>query len=66
MTTDDIDPDPDQRAISDAYPGWTTWGGAIAGLVYAKRDRPQIVVRSTSDEGLRAEIERAERDRRLR
>lgn len=66
MTTDDIDPDPDQRAISDAYPDWTTWGGALAGLLYAKRDRPQIVVRSTSDEGLRAAIERAERNHGLR
>jgi hypothetical protein len=52
--------------ISVDYPGWETWGGALAGLLYAKRSNPQYVVRSTTIEGLRAEIERVERQAGLR
>jgi hypothetical protein len=54
--------------IPDDYPGWLAWEGAIAGLLYARRPRssPPMVVRSTSTEGLRREIESAERERGLR
>ena len=50
------------------YPGWQAWPAALAGLVYARRPRtsPPLVVRSTSTEGLRKEIETAERERGLR
>jgi hypothetical protein len=50
------------------YPGWHAWPAALAGLVYARRPRtsPPMVVRSTSIEGLRQEIEAAERERGLR
>jgi hypothetical protein len=52
--------------ISEEYPGWETWGGAVAGLLYAKRRDPQRVVRATSTKGLRTEIERVEREAGLR
>ena len=54
--------------IPDDYPGWLVWEGAIAGLRYARRSRssPSVVVRSTTTEGLRREIESAERERGLR
>jgi hypothetical protein len=61
---------PDQAAalgtISSDYPGWETWAGGLAGLLYAMHRDPQIVVRSTTLDGLRAEIERTERERGLR
>lgn len=60
------DRDRDLVSISKDFPGWETWGGVIAGLLYAIHRNPQIVVRSTSTEGLRAEMERAERARGLR
>jgi hypothetical protein len=53
-------------ALTLAFPDWEAWGGELAGLLYAKRSDPQVVVRSTSAEGLREEIERAERERGLR
>jgi hypothetical protein len=50
------------------YPGWQAWQAQLAGLVYARRSMtsPPMVVRSTSNEGLREEIESAERERGLR
>jgi hypothetical protein len=50
------------------YPGWHAWSAALAGLIYARRPRssPPLVVRATSVEQLRTEIEAAERDRGLR
>jgi|HubBroStandDraft_4_1064222.scaffolds.fasta_scaffold479509_1 hypothetical protein len=50
------------------YPGWQAWQAQLAGLVYARRPMtsPPMVVRSTSTEGLRKEIEAAERERGLR
>lgn len=50
------------------YPGWHAWPAALAGLVYARRPRtsPPLVVRATSVDQLRKEIEAAERDRGLR
>ena len=50
------------------YPPWHAWEGVIAGLVYARRPQssPPMVVRSTTPQGLRAEIEDAERERGLR
>ena len=55
-------------AIPGDYPGWLAWEGAIAGLLYARRPRssPPIVVRSTTTDGLRRDIESAERERGLR
>ena len=55
-------------AIPGDYPGWLAWEGAIAGLLYARRPRssPPMVVRSTTTDGLRREIESAERERGLR
>lgn len=55
-------------AIPGDYPGWLAWEGAIAGLLYARRPRssPPMVVRSTTADGLRQEIESAERARGLR
>jgi len=59
------------RALAEVerdYPGWQAWPAALAGLVYARRPitSPPLVVRSTSTEGLRKEIETAERERGLR
>ena len=50
------------------YPGWHAWPAALAGLVYARRPRtsPPLVVRATSVNQLRTEIENAERERGLR
>jgi len=50
------------------YPGWHAWPAALAGLVYARRPRtsPPMVVRATSVDQLRSEIEAAERERGLR
>lgn len=62
----ELSPPGDLATISDDFPGWEAWSGSLAGLLYAKRREPQIVVRSTSTEGLRAEIERAEKARGLR
>ena len=55
------------RAIEDAYPGWSCWPGVI-NLLYARRARssPPMVVRSTTLDGLREAIVRAEGDRGLR
>jgi hypothetical protein len=59
------------RALAEVeadYPGWRAWQAQLAGLVYARRPMtsPPMVVRSTSTEGLREEIESAERERGLR
>lgn len=59
------------RALAEMerdYPGWQAWPAALAGLVYARRPMtsPPLVVRATSTEGLRREIETAERERGLR
>ena len=58
----------DLAAISDTHPGWVAWEGAIAGLLYARYPRsvPPMCVRATTVEGLKAEIESAERDRGMR
>ena len=50
------------------YPGCQAWRAQLAGLVYARSSMtsPPMVVRSTSNEGLREEIESAERERGLR
>jgi hypothetical protein len=50
------------------FPGWQAWPAVLAGLVYARRPQstPPLVVRSTSTEGLREEIEAVERERGLR
>lgn len=50
------------------FPGWHAWAAALAGLVYARRLRtsPPLVVRATSVDQLRHEIEAAERERGLR
>ena len=49
------------------YPGWHAWPAALAGLVYARRPRtsPPLVVRATSVNQLRTEIENAEQERGL-
>ena len=49
-------------------PGWHAWPAALAGLVYARRPRtsPPLVVRATSVNQLRTEIENAEQERGLR
>jgi hypothetical protein len=54
--------------IPDDYPGWLAWEGVIAGLLYARRpgSSPPIVVRSSTTDGLRQEIESAEREHGLR
>lgn len=55
-------------AIDADYPRWHAWEGVIAGLLYARcpGSTPPLVVRSTSPDGLRQEIETAERERGLR
>ena len=65
--------DPDERraalaAISHDLAPWHAWEGAIAGLFYARRPNssPPMVVRSTTTDGLRREIESVERERGLR
>jgi hypothetical protein len=55
-------------AIDRDFPPWHAWPGVLAGLVYARfpGSTPPIVVRSTSTDGLRTEIMRAEQKRGLR
>jgi len=55
-------------AIAHDFPPWHAWEGVIAGLLYARRSNcsPPMVVRSTTTDGLRGEIEAAERERGLR
>jgi hypothetical protein len=64
----DHERDPALAAIDRDYPGWHAWPAVLAGIVYARypRSSPPLVVRSTSLEGLRKEIEDAERQRGLR
>jgi hypothetical protein len=47
------------------YPGWHAWPAALAGLLYARRPQtsPPMVVRATSVNQLRTEIENAETER---
>lgn len=54
--------------VARDFPGWETWPGVLAGVVYARRPRstPPLVVRSTTADGLREAIEDAERERGLR
>jgi hypothetical protein len=64
--------DHDQAAalaqVDRDYPGWHAWPAALAGLVYARRPKtsPPTVVRASSVDQLRNEIEAAERERGLR
>ena len=60
-----------RRALAEIdrdYPPWHAWPGVLAGVLYARRPcaSPPMVVRSVSIDGLRKEIERAERERGLR
>ena len=54
--------------IAQDYPAWHAWPGTLAGVVYARRSRssPPLVVRATTTDQLRREIENAERARGLR
>lgn len=53
--------------VARDFPGWETWPGVLAGVVYARpRSTPPLVVRATSANGLREAIEDAERERGLR
>lgn len=54
------------RAVEADYPGWHAWNGAIP-MLYARRVKssPPIVVRAPTISGLRVEIEKALRGRRL-
>jgi hypothetical protein len=54
--------------VDHDYPGWHAWPAALAGLVYARRPRtsPPLVVRATSVDQLRDQIEAAEAERGLR
>jgi hypothetical protein len=59
------------RALAEVardYPGWETWPGVLAGVVYARRPRtsPPLVVRAITSDGLRQAIEVAETERGLR
>ena len=58
----------DLTQIDHDYPPWHAWQGVLAGLVYARRpgSTPPMVVRSATPDGLRQEIESAERERGLR
>jgi hypothetical protein len=49
------------------YPPWYAWAG-VGGILYARRPRssPPMIVRFSTAEGLRQEIERAEVERGLR
>ena len=67
------EPNDDERAralaqVERDYPGWQTWPGVLAGVVYARRARssPPLVVRAISPAGLRAAIKAAEASRGLR
>jgi hypothetical protein len=57
----------DLAAITHDLPPWQAWEGVIAGLLYARRPNctPPLVVRSTTADGLRQEIEHAEEERGL-
>ncbi len=54
--------------VARDYPGWETWPGVLAGVVYARRPRtsPPLVVRAITPDGLRQAIEDAETERGLR
>jgi hypothetical protein len=54
--------------IGRDYPGWHAWRGILGGVVYARRPRtsPPLVVRATTTDRLRREIEEAECERGLR
>lgn len=54
-------------ALAEAFPCWHTWAG-VGGLLYARRlnSSPPRVVRATTPEQLRAEIEASEAKRRQR
>jgi hypothetical protein len=59
------------RALAEVArdcPGWETWPGVLAGVVYARRPRtsPPLVVRAVTPDGLRQAIEAAEAERGLR
>jgi hypothetical protein len=67
------EPNDDERTralakVEHDYPGWHTWPGVLAGVVYARRPRssPPLVVRAASPAGLRQAIEAAEAERGLR
>jgi hypothetical protein len=64
----DTDPASALAQVDRDYPGWHAWPAALAGLVYARRPRtsPPLIVRATSVNQLRTEIEDAERERGLR
>ena len=66
------EPNDDERAralaeVERDYPGWQTWPGVLAGVVYARRPRssPPLVVRAISPAGLRRAIRAAEAERGL-
>ena len=54
--------------VAQDYPGWETWPGVLAGVVYARRPcaHPPLVVRAITPAGLREAIESAEAERGLR
>ncbi len=59
------------RALAEVerdYPGWHAWPGVLACIVYARLplSSPPLVVRAVTPDGLRLEIETAERERGLR
>lgn len=67
------EPNDDEHAralaeIARDYPGWETWKGALAGVIYARRPRtsPPLVVRAITTAELRQAIEGAEAERGLR
>ena len=74
------EPNDDERSralvqIQRDYPGWETWKGVLAGVVYARpgvvyarrpRTSPPLVVRATTTDKLRQAIESAETERGLR
>jgi len=67
------EPNDDERAralaeVARDYPGWETWKGVLAGVVYARRPRstPPMVVRAVTTDALRQAIETAETERGLR
>ena len=67
------EPNDDERAralaeVERDYPGWQTWPGVLAGVVYARRPRssPPLVVRAITPTDLRHAIETAETQRGLR
>jgi hypothetical protein len=71
VSTDSNDDDERARALADVdrdFPGWHAWPAVIGGVLYARRARssPPMVVRAVTTDGLREEIENAERERGLR